>query len=238
MRDDKRIVYDTILLMQTIRRIRKVVPVHCTTLMLKKALNAFEEAKTEPALRDLVSAGVVRTGRTINSEYYRVRMTDKTEKEMNEHFEIAIKTFLEEKAQTDPRLAGRLKLESKSMQDCCKYIIQQVRKKAKEMYAACTDAEVYGLALHYWDEDDIKLESATPNCDVVTPKKLTAEEKKKAEELKEQRRREDEERKQASREEAEKKRAESLRQKKEAELKEKKLKMQQEGLLFLFDEEE
>lgn len=105
-----------------------------------------------------------------------------------EHFEIIIKSFLEEKAKSDPHFAERLRIKTKSVNECCRYIIAEVEKKAKaeRRWAACTDDEVFGLAIHYWDEDDIKV-GITGACRVVTPRKLTADEKKEAEALRKSR---------------------------------------------------
>ena len=72
-------------------------------------------------------------------------------------FETAIKTFLDNLAKEDEMFAKNYAKPNKSISECCKYIYQQVEKnkKAGEQCVACTDEEVYGLAIHYFDEDDI-----------------------------------------------------------------------------------
>lgn len=236
MRTDKEIVYDTILLINALKHILGVRPAHTLFRELKRQMRSISVANMQEIIDELKSEKRILAGDTLNDRYYRTRRF--TEEQIMEHFEIAIKTFLEEKAKTDSALAERLKLKTKSMQECCKYIIQQVQKKAKQKYAVCTDEEVYGLAIHYWDEDDIKLEATTTKCDVVTPKKLTPEEKKQAEELKKQREVAAEAERKSRQEEAARRRAEEAKRKKEEEAKAKRLKVQQEGLLFLFDDEE
>lgn len=72
-------------------------------------------------------------------------------------FETAIKTFLDNLAKEDEMFAKSYAKPNKSISECCKYIFQQVEKNRKnnERCVACTDEEVYGLAIHYYDEDDI-----------------------------------------------------------------------------------
>lgn len=41
------------------------------------------------------------------------------------------------------------------MEECCSYIIGEARKRGNTV--AMTDEEVFGLAVHYYDEDDIKI---------------------------------------------------------------------------------
>lgn len=75
-------------------------------------------------------------------------------------FETAIKSFLDNLAKEDEIFAKNYAKSNKSIPECCKYIIQQVEKNRKknERCVACTDEEVYGLAIHYYDEDDIKVD--------------------------------------------------------------------------------
>lgn len=145
-----------------------------------------------------------------------------------EHFEIAIKSYLEEKAKTDSVLAEKLKNSNKSISECCNYIISEVKKKITGQWAACTDDEVFGLTIHYWDEENIKVQNA-PSANVVINRELSPEEKEEAEKLAEQKRAQwMAERKQ--------KQEEALQRKKEEEAKAKRKKEKEEGLLFLFDE--
>ena len=52
------------------------------------------------------------------------------------------------------------------IEECVKYISQQARKRAENNVAMIEDAEVYGWAVHYYDEDDIKVEGAVPQAQV------------------------------------------------------------------------
>lgn len=49
--------------------------------------------------------------------------------------------------------------ENKSLEECGQYILQEVRKKGS--HVAMTDEEVFGLAVHYYDEDDITVKSTS-----------------------------------------------------------------------------
>ena len=69
-------------------------------------------------------------------------------------FEETIKAYLDERAQSDPQFAERYANPKKSIEDCCKYIIGWVKAQKREGYA---DAEIYGQAVHYYDEDNIKI---------------------------------------------------------------------------------
>ncbi len=48
-----------------------------------------------------------------------------------------------------------LEKENKSLEECGKYILQEVRKKGS--FVAMSDKEVFGLAVHYYDEDNLKI---------------------------------------------------------------------------------
>lgn len=83
-------------------------------------------------------------------------------------FEQVIKTYLDNRAKEDELFAKSYAKESKSIEECCRYIIQEVRKTNRQGFA---DDEIYGMAVHYYDEDNIKVEGATPQCKVVTNQK-------------------------------------------------------------------
>lgn len=71
-------------------------------------------------------------------------------------FETAIKTYLDNLAEEDEAFAKSYQKPNKSISECCKYICQEVeRNRNGAKCVACSDQEVYGLAIHYYDEDDI-----------------------------------------------------------------------------------
>lgn len=95
-------------------------------------------------------------------------------------FEAAIKNFLDGFAKEDKEFAANYAKPNKSISECCKYIINEVKKnRGKESCVACTDEEVYGMAIHYYDEDDIVVEESKVAAKVVAPSTTPAESKTK-----------------------------------------------------------
>lgn len=69
----------------------------------------------------------------------------------------AIKAYLDKRAATDELFAKSYAKPNKSIGECYNYIISEARKRRAE---CMTDEEVFGLAVHYYDEDDIKVPTA------------------------------------------------------------------------------
>ena len=163
---------------------------------------------------------------------------------MSKMFERAVKAFLDDKAAKDPAFAEKYKSEKKNIADCCKFIIAEVKKSCKGNEAACTDEYVYGLAMHYYDEENIKVPDNAPSCRVVVPGdvKLTDEDKKKAREeaMRRLKEREVQEqiRKERQKQEAAEKKAEAERKRREAAIERKRKEWENSDLLFNFDEED
>lgn len=151
-------------------------------------------------------------------------------------FESAIKEYLDARAKEDVKFAEKYSNEKKSIEECCRFILGEMKKKAAGGMYGATDAEVFGLAVHYYDEEDIKVEKNV-SAEVVINRELTEEEKQQLDKSKEARKKtaamieEDNRRREELRKRAaeDKKRKEQNRKKKEQE---------EEGLLFLFDEED
>lgn len=59
-------------------------------------------------------------------------------------------------------IKNNLKKENKSLKECFDYILQELSKKAVTKnsigYCAGDDEELYALAVHYYDEDNIKID--------------------------------------------------------------------------------
>lgn len=98
-------------------------------------------------------------------------------------FKEIIKRHLENMAQQDPAFAERYKLEGKSLDECVKYITSEARKQAKNNCAYVEDAVVFGWAVHYYQEDDIKVDGSV-KAKVVTPKAEKPKEVAKVKEIK------------------------------------------------------
>lgn len=84
-------------------------------------------------------------------------------------FKEIIKSHLDQMAQQDFAFAERYKLESKSIDKCIQYITSEARKQAKNGCAAIEDSVVFGWAVHYYQEDDVKVDEKV-KAKVVTPK--------------------------------------------------------------------
>ena len=88
-------------------------------------------------------------------------------------FETTIKNYLDNRAQTDSLFAETYKKANKNIKECCRYIISQARKLGGQAVAV-DDATVYGWAVHYYDEDDIKVEATAEPARVAAPAAVTA----------------------------------------------------------------
>ena len=95
-----------------------------------------------------------------------------------EHFKQTIKAYLDERARNDDLFAVSYAKENKNMDDCVTFILNQV-KRSKCM--GLTDEEVYSLAVHFFDEDDIEIGNSIA-CNVIVNHtvELTEEEKAQA----------------------------------------------------------
>lgn len=92
-------------------------------------------------------------------------------------FETAIKTFLDNLASEDAAFAETYQKPNKSIPECCKYICQQVEKNRKgAKCVACSDEEVYGLAIHYYDEDNIVVDGPKTKVQAVTTSQSSTKE--------------------------------------------------------------
>lgn len=92
-------------------------------------------------------------------------------------FEAAIKQFLDNLVNEDPAFAKTYQKPNKSVAECCKYITQEVEKNRKgAKVVACTDEEIFGLAIHYYDEDDIVVTGPKTKVEVAAPAKPSVKE--------------------------------------------------------------
>ena len=93
-------------------------------------------------------------------------------------FNDTIKAYLEKRADNDALFAIRFANPSKSVEDCVTYIINQVQKSGCNGFA---DDEIFGMAVHYWEENEIEVGKPI-NCQVVVNHtvELTEEEKEQA----------------------------------------------------------
>lgn len=95
-----------------------------------------------------------------------------------ERFTRTIADYLNTRAMTDPLFAPALSKPNKSIEECVTYILNEVKNSG---CAGFEDDEIFSMAVHYFDEDDIEVGKPI-NCNVVINHtvELTEEEKSEA----------------------------------------------------------
>ena len=94
----------------------------------------------------------------------------------SENFIEAIRNYLDSRAESDNLFAIRYADPSKSVEECCQYILNEVKRQG---VSVMTNDEVYSLATHYFDGDVSEKEIGKPiNCKVVISKDQLTEEDK------------------------------------------------------------
>lgn len=95
-----------------------------------------------------------------------------------ELFKAAIQNYLEYRAMTDDLFAPRYANPAKNIDDCVTYILNEVQKSGMNGF---DDDEIYSMAMHYYDEDDIEIGKPI-SCKVMVNHhvELTEEEKQNA----------------------------------------------------------
>ncbi|WP_291104366.1 MULTISPECIES: PcfK-like family protein [unclassified Dysgonomonas] len=79
----------------------------------------------------------------------------------NNSFQDTIKAYLDKRAQEDSLFAVTYAKENKNIKDCCSYITDRAKKMQSGGCAVISHEEVFGWAVHYYDEDDIKVEKSS-----------------------------------------------------------------------------
>lgn len=70
-----------------------------------------------------------------------------------DRFKEVIQEHLNERAKKDSLFAETLKKPNKNIDDCITYILNEVKKSGCAGFA---DEEIFGMAVHFYDEDDLK----------------------------------------------------------------------------------
>ena len=94
------------------------------------------------------------------------------------HFKNTIKAYLDQRAETDVLFSFQYSKPEKNIDDCVTYILNEVKKSGCNGFA---DDEIYSMAVHYYDEDNIEV-GKPMNAHVVVNHvvELTKEEKEQA----------------------------------------------------------
>lgn len=106
----------------------------------------------------------------------------------SEAFVERIQAFLDEQAATDETFAAKLKKDKRTVQDCANWMIEKLAQDFRDTgKMGYDDSEIYGLALHFFDEPGLKAKgnlnfqglimSNRPRTQEYKPRELTDEEK-------------------------------------------------------------
>lgn len=100
------------------------------------------------------------------------------ENKATDYFKQTIQSYLQRRAQEDELFAPRYADPKKNIDDCITFILNYVKQSGCNGFA---DDEIYSLALHYYDEDDIDIGKPLTNCKVVVNHTIELSEAEKAE---------------------------------------------------------
>lgn len=97
-------------------------------------------------------------------------------------FKDTIQKYLEQRVAEDPLFASKFENPKKNIDECCRYILGEARKRGTEV--VIKDDEVFGMAVHYYDEENIEVGKVPVGSSVSSSHKveLTEEEKNAARE--------------------------------------------------------
>ena len=96
-----------------------------------------------------------------------------------DQFTRTIAEYLNQRAMTDALFAPNLMKPNKNIEECVTYILNEVQKSGCNGFE---DDEIYSMAVHYYDEDDLEVGNAIP-CNVVVNHTIVLTDEEKAEEL-------------------------------------------------------
>lgn len=101
-------------------------------------------------------------------------MAKKSGNGVSVNFEKEIGNYLKQKAFSDALFRPVFNKPNKNVKDACTYILNQVKLTGKQGF---TDNEIFGMAVHYYDEDDLK-PGTSIKCKVIINRevKLTPKE--------------------------------------------------------------
>lgn len=100
------------------------------------------------------------------------------ENKATDYFKQTIQSYLQRRAQEDELFAPRYANPKKNIDDCITFILNYVKQSGCNGFA---DDEIYSLAMHYYDEDNIDIGKPLANCKVVVNHTIELTEAEKAE---------------------------------------------------------
>jgi uncharacterized protein (UPF0248 family) len=95
----------------------------------------------------------------------------------SDKFRETIKSYLESRGSKDPLFARIITKPGKNIDDCITYILNRVESSGCNGFH---DDEIYSMAIHYFDEDDVKIGNTFSNMRVVVNHKIELTEAEKA----------------------------------------------------------
>lgn len=192
MTDGEKTILEAITEISRFKALIGRVPSYALLREVKARAGDLKGLHAEDIVTSLARQGCIRTGVTLNDRWCELNNPFNHTDTMNE-FEKVIKAYLDGKAKEDadfkkkyeaalsaPEEKGKKK---KDIKACCNYIISEVRKTGRTGF---NDEEIFGMALHFYDEEDVKAPDGNPQTGVkvVVNKKieLTEADKKRIEE--------------------------------------------------------
>ena len=94
-----------------------------------------------------------------------------------DHFKRTIQAYLEQRASEDELFAKNYRNPAKNIDDCVTYILNYVQKSGCNGF---TDGEIFGQAVHYYDENEIEVGNPI-DCHVAVNHVVELTEEEKAE---------------------------------------------------------
>lgn len=94
-----------------------------------------------------------------------------------DNFKRTIQDYLEVRVKTDELFAKSYAKENKNIDECVNFILSQVQKSGCNGF---TDDEIFGIAVHYYDEDNIK-DIKPISCNAVVNHKVELSDEEKDE---------------------------------------------------------
>ena len=94
-----------------------------------------------------------------------------------EHFTRTIAEYLNQRAMADPLFAPNLMKPNKNIEECITYILNEVQKSGCNGF---DDDEIFSMAVHYYDEDNLEIGKPT-NSQVMVNHMVELTEEEKAE---------------------------------------------------------
>lgn len=96
---------------------------------------------------------------------------------MNEQFEVYVQALIDDECTRDKELKAMTEeKKNKNPKECAKYIMQEAYKNAEKnggIWCGGDDAPIINLIIHYYTEDNLKVEGLPSNVGMVTTQPKT-----------------------------------------------------------------